>query len=302
MGKDVGNMPVARQPPNHNLAWMSPQTKAKAIQKLALFTVHIGYPDKWRDYSKLEPVEGDLVGDAERVARFEWNRQTGRIGKKVDKGEWGMFPQTVNAYYNPTRNEIVFPAAILQPPFFDPKADPAVNYGGIGAVIGHEITHGFDDQGRKSDGHGMLTDWWTDQDAKKFEAQAAKLGAQYESYTFADLPGLHIIGKQTMGENIGDLGGLLTALDAYHMSLHGKPAPVIDGFTGDQRFFIGFAQIWRTLQRTGALRQQLMTNPHSPGQIRAVAPLRNIDAWYKAFNVKPGDKEYIAPADRVRIW
>ncbi|HEY6844039.1 MAG TPA: M13-type metalloendopeptidase, partial [Thermoanaerobaculia bacterium] len=211
-------------------------------------------------------------------------------------------PQTVNAYYNSTRNEIVFPAAILQPPFFDPKADPAVNYGGIGAVIGHEITHGFDDQGRKSDGHGVLTDWWTADDAAKFEAQASKLGAQYESYNFASLPGLHIIGRQTMGENIGDLGGILTALDAYHMSLNGKPAPVIDGFTGDQRFFLGFGQIWRTLQRDGALRQQLMTNPHSPGQIRAFAPLRNVDAWYAAFNVKPGDAEYLSPEDRVRIW
>jgi putative endopeptidase len=178
----------------------------------------------------------------------------------------------------------------------------AVNYGGIGAVIGHEITHGFDDQGRKSDGHGMLTDWWTADDAAKFEAQAAKLGAQYESYNFPTLPGLHIIGKQTMGENIGDLGGILLALDAYHMSLNGQPAPVIDGFTGDQRVFLGWAQVWRTLQRDGALRQQLMTNPHSPGNIRALAPLRNVDAWYEAFGVKEGDANYIKPEDRVRIW
>ena len=298
----VANLRAALRLRIQNVAWMGPETKAKALEKLSLFTVKIGYPNTWRDYSKLQPVEGNLVEDANRLAQFEWNRQIGRIGQPVDKAEWGMTPQTVNAYYNPTRNEIVFPAAILQPPFFDPKADPAVNYGGIGAVIGHEITHGFDDQGRKSDGHGVLTDWWTKDDAEKFEAQATKLGAQYESYNFADLPGLHIIGRQTMGENIGDLGGVLTALDAYHMSLNGQPAPVIDGFTGDQRFFIGFGQIWRSLQRTGALRQQLMTNPHSPGQIRAFAPLRNVDAWYAAFNVKPGDAEYVAPEDRVRIW
>ena len=284
------------------LDWMSPATKAAAQEKLAHFTVKIGYPAKWRDYSGLQIKEGDLVGNAERTAKFEWARQVNRIGKPVDKGEWGMTPQTVNAYYNATNNEIVFPAAILQPPFFDPKADPAVNYGGIGAVIGHEITHGFDDQGRKSDGTGMLRDWWTADDAKKFEAQAARLGAQYEAVNFPELPGLHIIGKQTMGENIGDLGGVLTALDAYHLSLKGQPAPVIDGFTGDQRFFLGFGQIWRSLMRPDALRQQLMTNPHSPGEVRAYAPLRNVDAWYAAFGVKEGDAEYVKPEDRVRIW
>ncbi|HLJ75015.1 MAG TPA: M13-type metalloendopeptidase [Thermoanaerobaculia bacterium] len=302
MEKLVANLRAALKLRIQNLAWMSPETKTKAIEKLSMFTVKIGYPNTWRDYSKLQPVEGDLVADANRIANFEWDRQVNRIGQKVDKAEWGMTPQTVNAYYNSTRNEIVFPAAILQPPFFDPKADPAVNYGGIGAVIGHEITHGFDDQGRKSDGHGVLTDWWTADDAAKFETQASRLGAQYESYNFATLPGLHIIGRQTMGENIGDLGGVLTSLDAYHMSLNGQPAPVIDGFTGDQRFFLGFGQIWRSLQRDGALRQQLMTNPHSPGQIRAFAPLRNVDAWYAAFDVKEGEAEYVAPQDRVRIW
>jgi len=264
--------------------------------------VKIGYPAKWRDYSGLEVKEGDLAGNIERAAKFEWQRDVSRIGKHVDKDEWGMTPQTVNAYYESTKNEIVFPAAILQPPFFDPNADPAVNYGGIGGTIGHEITHGFDDQGRKSDGSGMLRDWWAPEDAKKFEEQAAKLGAQYESYKFSALPGLHIIGKQTMGENIGDLGGITLALDAYHVSLKGQTAPVIDGFTGDQRVFMAWAQVWRTVQRPDALRQQLMTNAHSPGTVRALAPLRNVDAWYEAFGVKEGDANYLKPEDRVRIW
>jgi putative endopeptidase len=284
------------------LEWMSPETKKAAQEKLAHFHVKIGYPTKWRDYSSLEIKDGDLVGNAERVAKFEWRRQVGRIGGPVDKDEWGMTPQTVNAYYQSTKNEIVFPAAILQPPFFDPKADPAVNYGGIGGVIGHEITHGFDDQGRKSDGSGMLRDWWAPDDAKKFEVQATRLGSQYEGFNFTELPGLHIIGRQTMGENIGDLGGILLALDAYHLSLHGQPAPVIDGFTGDQRVFLAWGQVWRTMMRPDALRQQLMTNPHSPGGVRAFAPLRNVDAWYQAFGVKEGEANYVKPEDRVRIW
>jgi putative endopeptidase len=298
----VGDLRAAMKQRIQNVQWMGPETKAKALEKLSKFGVKIGYAAKWRDYSKLQPVEGELVGNAERVGKFQWDFQVNRLNKPVDKGEWGMTPQTVNAYYTPVKNEVVFPAAILQPPFFDPNADPAVNYGGIGAVIGHEITHGFDDQGRKSDGNGMLRDWWTAEDAAKFEAQAAKLGAQYESFNFPQLPGLHIIGKATMGENIGDLGGILMALDAYHMSLHGQPAPVIDGFTGDQRVFLGWGQVWRTMMRDGALRQQLMTNPHSPGNIRAFAPLRNVDAWYAAFDVKEGDANYVKPEDRVRIW
>jgi putative endopeptidase len=285
-----------------NVQWMGPETKARALDKLAHFTVKIGYPSEWRDYSKLEIREGDLVGNAERSAKFEWARDVARLNKPVDKKEWGMTPQTVNAYYQATKNEVVFPAAILQPPFFDPKADMAVNYGGIGAVIGHEITHGFDDQGRKSDGTGMLRDWWSPEDAAKFEVQAAKYGAQFEAINLPQLPGSHIIGKLTMGENIGDLGGILMALDAYHLSLHGQPAPVIDGFTGDQRVFLGWAQVWRTLTRDDALRQLIATNPHSPGQVRAFAPLRNVDAWYEAFGVKEGDAEYIKPEDRVRIW
>lgn len=298
----VGDLRVALKGRIENLQWMSPDTKAKAIEKLSKFSPRVGYPVKWRDYTALQPVEGDIVGNFDRVAKFRRDIEINRIGKQVDKEEWGMTPQTVNAYYNATRNEIVFPAAILQPPFFDPKADPAVNYGGIGAVIGHEITHGFDDQGRKSDGNGVLTDWWKPEDAAKFEVQAAKLGAQYEAVNFPKLPGIHIVPKATMGENIADLGGILIALDAYKLSLKGQPAPVIDGFTGEQRVFLGWAQVWRTITRDEALRQQIMTDPHSPGMVRAFAPLRNVDAWYTAFGVKEGDANYIKPEDRVRIW
>jgi putative endopeptidase len=302
MEKLVADLRAAMKGRIEKLEWMGPETKAKALEKLAKFGVKIGYPSKWRDYSKLQIKEGDLVGNAERAAKFEWAYDVNRIGKPVDEGEWGMTPQTVNAYYASTKNEIVFPAAILQPPFFDPNADPAVNYGAIGGVIGHEITHGFDDQGRKSDGEGMLRDWWAAEDAAKFEAQAARLGAQYESFDFPQLPGLHIISRQTMGENIGDLGGILLGLDAYKVSLKGQPAPVIDGFTGEQRVFLGWGQVWRTMMRDDALRQQIMTNSHSPGAVRAFAPLRNVDAWYEAFDVKEGDKNYVKPEDRVRIW
>ena len=282
------------------LDWMSAQTKAQAQTKLAKFTVKIGYPDTFRDYAEVEIRRDDLVGDVLRSNAAEWRRDLSRLNGPVDRSEWGMTPQTVNAYYNGAFNEIVFPAAILQPPFFDPKADAAVNYGAIGAVIGHEISHGFDDQGRKSDGDGVLKDWWTAEDAERFNARAARLGAQYDA--IEPIPGEHINGKLTMGENIGDLGGINIALDAYHAHLAGKPAPKIDGFTGDQRFFLGYAQIWRSKTRDEALRQQLHTDPHSPGQARANAIVRNIDAWYAAFGVKPGDKLYLAPADRVKIW
>jgi putative endopeptidase len=302
MDQLVANLRTALGGRIRNLAWMGPATKQEALAKLSHFTVKIGYPTKWRDYSALRVVPGDLVGNAERAARFEWDYRRNRMGNPVDKAEWGMTPQTVNAYYNSVKNEIVFPAAILQPPFFDPRADMAVNYGGIGGVIGHEISHGFDDQGRKSDGNGVLRDWWAPEDARKFEVQANRLGAQYEAYDFAELPNMHINGKATMGENIGDLGGTLISLDAYHTSLGGRPARVIGGFTGDQRFFLGWGQVWRTMQRPEALRQQLVSDPHSPGQVRAIAPLRNVDAWYRAWGVKPGDKLYIAPEDRVRIW
>jgi len=298
----VANLRTAMRGRLEKLTWMSPDTKREALAKLETFTVRIGHPDEWRDYATLEARPGDLFGNALRARQFDWERDRKRIGQKVERGEWGMNPQTVNAYYNPPRNEIVFPAAILQPPFFDPQADPAVNYGGIGAVIGHEIIHGFDDQGRKSDGRGVLRDWWTAADAEKFEVQAARLGGQYEAVEFPQLPGARINGRVAMGENIADLGGLTIAYEAYRNSLDGKEAPVIDGFTGDQRFFLAWAQVWRTQFRDDALRQQLATGPHSPGMIRAYAPLRNIDAWYKAFDIQPTDPLYIPPEQRVRIW
>jgi putative endopeptidase len=302
MDRLVADLRTALQGRIDKLEWMGPETKAQAQAKLAKFGVKIGYPDKWRDYSGLDFRADDLVGNVERASRFEWNYRIGRLGQRVDELEWGMTPQTVNAYYSPPKNEIVFPAAILQPPFFDPDADPAVNYGAIGGVIGHEFTHGFDDQGRKSDGDGRLRDWWTAEDAARFEAEAAKLGAQYESVEFPNLPGMKINGRVSMGENIADLGGVLMAHDAYRLSLGGEPAPVLDGFTGDQRLFLAWGQVWRTLWRDEALRQQLINGPHSPGQVRAVNPLRNIDAWYDAFGVKEGDAHYIKPEDRVRIW
>ncbi len=302
MDELVANVKAAMGSRLQQLDWMSPETKTEAMAKLGNFGLKIGHPDEWRDYGELRVVAGDLFGNAQRSREFEWDYNRKRIGQPVDKGEWGMTPQTVNAYYSSVKNEIVFPAAILQPPFFDPDADPAVNYGAIGGVIGHEIIHGFDDQGRKSDGTGLLRDWWTAEDAAKFEVQAAKLGAQYESYEFPQLPDMHINGKVAMGENIGDLGGLTIALEAYRRSLDGEPAPVIDGFTGEQRFFMGWAQVWRTLWRDDALRQQLVNGTHAPGHIRAFAPLRNIDAWYEAFDVTAADSLWVAPEDRVRIW
>jgi putative endopeptidase len=283
-----------------NLTWMSAPTKEKALEKLSKFGVKIAYPDKWRDYSALDIKPGDLYGNVERSSAFEWAWNVAKIDKPVDPLEWGMTPQTVNAYYSPTRNEIVFPAAILQPPFFDPNADMAVNYGGIGGVIGHEITHGFDDQGRNYDGNGFLKSWWTDEDSAKFNAQAKKYGEQYDA--FEPLPGVHVQGGLTMGENIADLGGNLLGLDAYRISLHGAEAPVLDGFTGDQRVFMGFAQVWRSKYRDDAVKQQVATDPHSPAVFRVIGPVRNIDDWYKAFNVQPGEKYYLAPEDRVRIW
>jgi len=284
------------------LDWMAPDTKTAALDKLAKLAVRIGYPDDWRDYSTLAPRRDDLFGNLERSGQFEWTRDAGRIGKPVEEGEWEMTPQTVNAYYSAAKNEIVFPAAILQPPFFGPDADPAVNYGAIGGVIGHEITHGFDDQGRKSDGDGVLRDWWGTEDARKFEARSAKLGAQYETITFPQLPGMKLTGRLGMGENIADLGGILLGLDAYRLSLKGAEAPVLDGFTGTQRVLMGWAQAWRVLYRDEALRQQIVNGPHCPGFVRAYAPLRNVDEWYEAFGVEPGDALYVPPAERVRIW
>jgi putative endopeptidase len=282
------------------LDWMSAETKAKAHAKLAQLNVKIGYPSKWRDYSTLNVSSTDLAGDARAFDAFEWDREVRRLHDPVDRTEWGMTPQTVNAYYNDTMNEIVFPAAILSPPYFDPSADPAVNYGGIGATIGHEMTHGFDDSGRKFDGAGTLTDWWTPADAARFEAEAHKLNARFDTYS--PFPGLHVKGDQTTGENIADLGGLLIALDAYHASLHGQSAPVIDGLTGDQRFFLAYAQAWRTKRREDLMRELLVADVHSPELYRTNGVVRNIDAWYAAFDVKPGAALYLTPADRVRIW
>ncbi|MDB5472304.1 MAG: peptidase [Caulobacter sp.] len=296
----VGNLLVAMKARIENLTWMSPETKQKALAKAASFTVKVGYPDEWRDYSKLTVKADDLYGNIERAGAFEWAYQVGRLHKPVDKKEWGMTPQTVNAYYNPQLNEIVFPAAILQPPFFDPEADPAVNYGAIGAVIGHEISHGFDDQGSQFAADGSLSNWWQPTDREKFVAQTTALGALYSS--FEPLPGAHVNGDLTMGENIGDLGGVLIAYDAYHASLGGKEPPVIDGLTGDQRFFLAYGQAWRSKLRDDALRQQIASDPHSPAYFRVIGTLRNVDAWYAAFNVQPGDKMYVAPEKRVRIW
>ena len=282
------------------LDWMGPETKQKALEKLGKFTVKIGYPDKWRDYSALRIVDGDLYGNVERASAFDWNYDVARLNEPVDRTAWELTPATINAYYSPTKNEIVFPAAILQPPFFDPDGDAAINYGGIGGVIGHEITHGFDDQGRKSDGDGRLSEWWTKEDEAKFMVQAERLGKQYAATEV--LPGAKINGDLTMGENIADLGGLLLALDAYHLSLKGQPAPVIDGLTGDQRVFLGWAQVWRGKYRDDFMKQILVSDPHSPPVARVDIPARNIDAFYEAFGVKPGDPMYLPPEQRVRIW
>ncbi len=296
----VANLRTALSHRIDNLTWMGAETKAAAQEKLRKFTVKIGYPDKWRDYSALEVRADDLFGNSQRLGQFQWNYQLNRLNQPVDKAEWGMTPQTVNAYYNSANNEIVFPAAILQPPFFDPNADPAVNYGGIGGVIGHEIGHGFDDQGSKSDGDGVLRNWWTDEDKANFQALTTRLGAQYDQ--FEPLPGHPVQGGLTMGENIGDAAGTAVGLEAYHLSLNGQPAPVIDGTTGDQRFFYGWAQVWQSKYREEALKQQIATDPHSPAEFRVIGPVRNVDAWYEAFGVKPGSKYYLAPEDRVRIW
>jgi len=281
------------------LDWMGPETKAKAHAKLAAFTPKIGYPSQWRDMSGLVVDRSDALGNAMRSARFEQGYQIGHLGGPIRRWEWGMTPMTINAYSNPTMVEIVFPAAILQPPFFDPNADPAVNYGGIGAVIGHEMSHQFDDQGAKYDLHGNLVDWWTPADAKNFQSRLDRLGAQFDAYE--PLPGFHVQGKLTMGENVADLAGLTVAHDAYIASLGGTEPPVIEGTTGDQRFYFGWAQVWRRNYREPNLRQRLLTDPHSPSEQRA-AIVRNLDPWYPAFNVQSGQKLYLAPADRVRIW
>ncbi|HWY62337.1 MAG TPA: M13 family metallopeptidase [Rhizomicrobium sp.] len=296
----VSNLLKAYEADIKTLTWMGPATRDKALEKINEFTPKIGYPGHWRDYSAYDVQRGELVGDIQRGQAFEWNRQLSRINQPVDKTEWGMTPPTINAYYNPAFNEIVFPAAILQPPFFDPKADDAVNYGGIGAVIGHEISHGFDDQGSKYDGKGVFRDWWTKEDRANFDAKTAALVKQYDGYE--PLPGLHVIGKNTLGENIADNAGIAIALKAYHISLNGKPAPVINGLTGDQRFYLSFGQIWRTKQRDSSLRTQTLSNEHSPAEFRVIGPTRNQDEWYSAFGAKAGDKYYLPPAERVHLW
>ena len=282
------------------LPWMGDDTKIEAHAKLDAFTPKIGYPEKWKDYSSFEVVRGDAYGNAKRANAFQWEDQISKLGKPIDKTEWFMNPQTVNAYYSPNRNEIVFPAAILQAPFFDPGADLAVNYGGIGAVIGHEIGHGFDDQGRKSDGTGLLRDWWTEEDAANFQILTDKLGAQYATYE--PIEGFPINPELTMGENIGDLGGLAMAYHAYKLALNGAEAPVIDGYTGDQRFFMAWAQVWKRQVREEALKNQIATNPHSPARYRVNGIVRNMDAWYDAFDVSEDNALYLPPEERVQIW
>ena len=281
------------------LGWMQPETKVKARAKLANFTTKIGYPDRWKDYSKLKIVRGDLFGNDMRSNQWGFDDNISKLGGPIRRWEWGMLPQTVNAYANFGMNEIVFPAAILQPPFFDPKADPAINYGGIGAVIGHEVSHHFDDQGAKYDENGKLSDWWTERDVKAFEAAGKQLIAQYDAYKI--FPDASVKGEFTLGENIGDLAGLTIAYDAYRTSLNGKEAPVIDGMTGDQRFFLGWAQVWRRNYREANLRQRLITDPHSPSAQR-VWVVRNLDKWYDAFQPKTDGKLYLKPEERVRIW
>jgi putative endopeptidase len=283
------------------LDWMSVETKRKALEKLGKFTPKIGYPDKWRDYTKLEIRKDDLVGNARRAAQFGLNYQLAKLGKPVDRGEWGMTPQTVNAYYNPEMNEIVFPAAILQPPFFNLAADDAVNYGGIGAVIGHEIGHGFDDQGAKFDGDGNLRNWWTAADKREFEKRTKMLINQYGAFAPQQIPTQRVNGALTIGENIGDLGGLTIAYKAYMISLAGAEAPKIDGFTGPQRLFIGWAQVWRAKYRDAAMLRLVATNPHSPPEFRCNV-VRNLTEFYDAFGVKEGDKLWLPADQRVRIW
>lgn len=282
------------------LAWMTDATKVEARKKLSTFVSKIGYPDKWRDYSKLEVRTDDLIGNVWRARSFEFDRQIRKLGGPLDRGEWFMTPQTVNAYYNPPMNEIVFPAAILQKPFFNLAADDAVNYGAIGAVIGHELSHGFDDQGRKSDGEGNLRDWWTEKDAKEFKARTQKMVEQYDRYE--PLKGKKVNGQLTLGENIGDLGGLTIAYQAYQMSLKGKSAPVIDGFTGNQRFFIAWAQIWRRKYRSAELQRRLVTDSHSPSEYRVIGILSNMPEFYEAFDLKKGDDMFVAAENRIKIW
>lgn len=298
----VDNLVEAYRRSISTLSWMGEDTRIRALEKLAAFTPKIGYPDSWRDYSALEIDRHDLVGNARRSAQFERARDLAKIGTPVDRGEWFMYPQTVNAYYNPGMNEIVFPAAILQPPFFDLDADDAVNYGGIGAVIGHEIGHGFDDQGAKYDGAGNLVDWWTDADRAEFEKRTAALIAQYDALEPEENPGHRVNGSLTVGENIGDLGGLGIAYQAYLLALGDSKAPIIDGMTGAQRFFFAWAQVWRTKIRAEESLRRLTIDPHSPAEFRCNAVVRNLDEFHDAFELTPADALWMEPEHRVRIW
>ncbi len=300
MDELVANLRLALRENLSKIDWMGDATKTEAYKKLDSFRPKVGYPSKWRDYSSVAITPDNLMTNVLAMRKYNLDDQNARIGKKTDRDEWFMTPQTVNAYYNPSFNEIVFPAAILQAPFFDVNADPAVNYGAIGAVIGHEMGHGFDDQGSKSDWEGIQQNWWTDEDRARFETRVKALGAQYDA--FCPLEKVCVNGALTMGENIGDLGGLSMAYTAYHLSLKGKPAPVIDGLTGDQRFFMAWAQVWKAKYREETLVNQIKADPHSPAMYRANGPVRNFDPWYAAFNVKPGDKMYLPPEQRVRIW
>jgi len=296
----VGNLIVAYEKSIKELEWMGEETKAQALDKLNKFTPKIGYPDEWRDYSALDIEADDLFGNLERATAAEYQRELDRQGGPVDRGEWGMTPQTVNAYYQPMLNEIVFPAAILQPPFFDLRADDAVNYGAIGAVIGHEIGHGFDDQGSTFDGDGVLRNWWTDEDRAEFTKRTSRLVEQYSA--FKPFDDLSVNGEFTLGENIGDLGGISIGLLAYKMSLNGEEAPVIDGLTGEQRVFLGFGQVWRSKIRDAELRRRIAIDPHSPPVYRANGAVRNVPEFYEAFNVEEGDALYLPPEERVKIW
>ncbi len=295
----IQNIKAAMRSRLERLEWMSAATRAEALSKLDTYQIKVGYPDHPRSYQGLVIRADDLVGNVRRSAEWEWTFQVARLPVPVDRSDWLMFPQTNDAYNGPLR-DIVFPAGFLQPPVFDPYADPAINYGAIGVMIGHELTHGFDDEGRKLDAQGELRDWWTAQDEAQFRARADKLGQQFSA--FEPLPGVHVNGALTMGENIADLGGLNVALDAYHRSLSGLPAPMIDGFSGDQRFYLGWAQAWRGKPREDFIRHQVVSDPHSPRMFRVIGPLRNLDAWYSAFGVKPEDKYYLAPDQRVSIW
>jgi predicted metalloendopeptidase len=296
----VHNLLKAYEADIETLAWMAPETKAKALEKIRHFTPKVGYPDTWRDYSALAIAPHEIVADVKNANTFEWNRELKRMDGPVDRAEWGMTPPTNNAYYNPTLNEIVFPAGILQPPNFDPNADDAVNYGNAGATIGHEISHGFDDQGSKFDAYGVLKNWWTPDDRRNFDARTDNLAKQYDAYE--PLPGLHINGRLTLGENIADLAGLVIAHKAYLLSQNGKTPPVLNGFTGDQRFYIAYGQSWREIWTDGRTRQVVLSNPHSPAKYRTNGVVRNDDGWYQAFGVKPGDALYLPPEQRVRLW